>query len=78
MTATKSKTNFPLILLCVAAIAIPLALVLKKYISPTPFKGLEVGEVAPAVEGEGWLNGPAPSQSDLKGKVLVINAWGSY
>ena len=40
--------------------------------------GLAVGELAPAIEAQGWLNGPPPDADDLAGKVLVIHAWASW
>ncbi len=30
---------------------------------------------APAIKAEGWLNGPGPTDDELKGKVIVLDAW---
>ena len=37
--------------------------------------GLEPGKLAPKLKAEGWLNGDAPIDADLAGKVLVVDAW---
>jgi len=39
------------------------------------YAGLPLGATLPAIEAEGWLNGTAPSADELKGKVIVIDAW---
>lgn len=38
-------------------------------------RSLNVGQPAPALVAEGWLNSALPSDSDLAGKVLVIDVW---
>lgn len=30
---------------------------------------------APEIRADGWLNGPGPTPEDLKGKVIVVDAW---
>lgn len=30
---------------------------------------------APEIQADGWLNGPGPTPADLKGKVIVVDAW---
>jgi thiol-disulfide isomerase/thioredoxin len=42
------------------------------------FGGLAVGKPAPKITATGWLNGKPPSESDLKGKVIVVEAWASW
>ena len=37
--------------------------------------GLEVGAALPSINGVGWINGPGPKADELKGKVVVVNAW---
>lgn len=54
------------------------ALLLRKRAARLPFDGLAVGEPAPAIVGNGWLNGPGPKPGDLKGKVVVVEAWASW
>lgn len=38
-----------------------------------PMGGLAVGQQAPAITAEGWLNGQPPPE--LAGKVVVVHAW---
>ena len=40
--------------------------------------GLAPGQPAPPIDGEGWINGPAPAPADLSGRVLVVHAWASW
>jgi len=37
--------------------------------------GLTPGAPAPAIKAEGWLNGDAPTEESLHGKVVVVDAW---
>src|SRR5579864_6344774 len=37
--------------------------------------GLRPGEPFPAIVAPGWLNGEPPSQAELAGKVIVVDAW---
>ncbi|MDP1799594.1 MAG: TlpA disulfide reductase family protein [Planctomycetaceae bacterium] len=41
---------------------------------PAPGPGL-IGMKAPAIKTQGWFNGTAPTDEDLRGKVIVIDAW---
>jgi thiol-disulfide isomerase/thioredoxin len=36
---------------------------------------LAVGQPRPKLTAEGWLNGSAPSEEELAGKVLVLDFW---
>ncbi len=36
---------------------------------------METGRVLPKIVADGWLNGDAPTAEQLKGKVIVVNAW---
>ena len=40
--------------------------------------GLAVGEKAPVITAKGWVNGDAPAMEDLKGKVIVVDAWATW
>ena len=37
--------------------------------------GLQPGDSAPPILASGWLNGEPLTPEDLKGKVVVLNAW---
>lgn len=37
--------------------------------------GLRPGAPAPAITAPGWLNGDPPAPEELKGKVVVLDAW---
>jgi hypothetical protein len=39
---------------------------------------LGVGATPPKLVSDGWLNGAAPSESELVGKVVVVNVWASW
>ena len=34
-----------------------------------------VGAAQPKLLAEGWLNGTIPSETELEGKVLVVDVW---
>ncbi len=36
---------------------------------------LGAGATPPVLLAEGWLNGTAPSESELAGKVVVVDVW---
>lgn len=36
------------------------------------------GQLAPEIRAAGWFNGSAPKPADLKGRVVVIDAWASW
>ena len=40
--------------------------------------GLAVGEPAPPIQAEGWLNGEPVTSASLAGKVVVVDAWASW
>ena len=40
--------------------------------------GLAVGQQAPPIEAQGWLNGQAPAPGSLAGKVIFVEAWASW
>jgi len=42
---------------------------------PSSYAGLPLGASLPALEAVGWVNGEAPTAEDLKGKVVVVDAW---
>ncbi len=36
------------------------------------------GRRAPEIVAEGWMNGDAPTQGALAGKVVLLNVWASW
>ena len=40
-----------------------------------PIEPLPLGSSLPALQAQGWLNGPAPDAAALHNKVVVIDAW---
>lgn len=71
--------NFFIVLVLVAGMGYFLASLLKtppendQHV-PMPGPGL-IGKKAPAIKAEGWFNGPAPTDEELKGKIIVLDAW---
>lgn len=66
------------------AIAIVLAVVLALYLwitAATPKtapSGLPPGNPAPQIAAQGWINGAAPGPDDLRGQVIVVDAWATW
>ncbi len=44
----------------------------------TPNGGRAVGTPFPPFKAQGWLNGQAPTPNELRGKILVVDAWASW
>ncbi|MBM83276.1 MAG: redoxin [Planctomycetaceae bacterium] len=40
--------------------------------------GLEVGSPAPHIYAMEWVNDPPPKPNELKGKIIVVNAWATW
>ncbi len=59
----------------VAALAIGFALMLKQSIPSARSTSRLIGTQAPKLEVEGWLNGSGPTPEELRGKVVVVDAW---
>jgi len=71
--------SFVALLLIVVAVAIfsmSFAMVMHKETAPRG--GLGPGSVMPAIHVTDWLNGPGPSPENLKGKVVVVDAWAHW
>ncbi|NOX54468.1 MAG: hypothetical protein GXP27_08510 [Planctomycetes bacterium] len=76
-SASSASSGLPGLLLFLVLVAAVLVLP-----SVLPFGngsgGVTPGEPVPQIKGEGWVNGEAPSQAELSGKVLVLHAWASW
>lgn len=64
-----------LAILIVGAAAVGFTVWLKSSMQPVWVPSPRVGQTFPALEVEGWLNGPGPTADELTGKVLVVDAW---
>lgn len=40
--------------------------------------GLKPGESIPALHASGWINGPPLNNDELKGRIVVIDAWATW
>ena len=67
-----------LAILLVGAAAVGFTLLMQESVQPRPSSSPRVGMLFPALNVEGWLNGPGPTDAELVGKVLVVDAWASY
>ncbi|HEY0984564.1 MULTISPECIES: TlpA family protein disulfide reductase [unclassified Schlesneria] len=65
--------GFPKGILVAGAIALIVAWVLRLVI--TPDSSAQIGKPFPPIEAGGWINEPGPSPEDLKGQILVVDAW---
>lgn len=65
--------GFLTVVMTVGGLAILFALFLRSAVAPVASK--QVGQPFPPIEAGGWINGPAPTAADLKGKVIVVDAW---
>lgn len=74
-SATTARQNggrsfgFALIIVTIAAVSF--SLLIRQGMAPKNF-GIRP---APTIQAAGWLNGNAPASADLRGKVIVIDAW---
>jgi thiol-disulfide isomerase/thioredoxin len=76
LAPTSSGAPFGLTLVVVALAAVLFATWLMNSINPN-FSARKplIGQPAPALQVEGWLNGPGPTADDLAGKIVVLDAW---
>ncbi|MCA8960349.1 MAG: hypothetical protein KDC38_07545 [Planctomycetes bacterium] len=59
--------------------AAPLALVLAAALGLPAIAGSEVGDQAPAVEPQGWINNKGPvSWMGMRGKLVLIEKWATW
>lgn len=63
--------RFNIVLLVVAVAAIMFAIIIRSSSQPVVLAPVP----APEIHVEGWLNGPGPTMEEMKGKVIVVDAW---
>ena len=72
------KGGFVIALAIVGALTVCFALLIKSGMAPpigAPTASAQIGKEFPPIEAAGWINGDAPSAEDLRGHVLVVDAW---
>ena len=74
-TQKTSLVRLTIIVFAGVALAAAFSYWLKSRVSHEPRGGLQVGAPMPELRAAGWLNGSAPSQAELAGKVVFVNAW---
>ena len=65
-------------ILLVGVAAIGFTVLMKLSLQPERVPSPRIGRPFPALEVEGWLNGPGPTADDLAGKILVVDAWAEW
>ena len=66
-------SGFLIAVSAVGLLTIGFALLLRSAMAPAVSP--QVGHAFPPIEVAGWINGPGPTAEDLKGKVVVVDAW---
>lgn len=67
------ENGFLIALIVVGVFAIGFAMMFRSAIRPEDSQSL--GKQFPPIEAKGWANGEAPKAEDLRGHVLVVDAW---
>ncbi|MEK6259069.1 MAG: TlpA disulfide reductase family protein [Planctomycetota bacterium] len=62
-------------ILLVGLATIAFTLTFQQAMKPNQTPSPLVAKPAPAIKVEGWLNGPGPTEDELRGKVIVLDAW---
>ena len=74
----KGGRSWLVAILLVGAAAVGFTVLMKQSIQPERAFSPRVGKPFPALEVEGWLNGPGPTADELTGKILVVDAWAHW
>ena len=74
-TRTVDGRRFLVFLVVVSAATIAFSLYFQRSLRPPTAPSAATGRQAPPIKVEGWLNGPGPSAEELRGKVIVLDAW---
>lgn len=72
----RNIVGFLLVVIAIALLSLTFSMFLHQEVKPRG--GLGAGNAFPPLRAEGWLNGSRPSPDGLKGKVLVVDAWGYW
>ena len=68
-----SPNGFLIAVVVVGVLAIGFALLFRAAMAPPV--SAQIGKQFAPIEALGWINGSAPTPEDLKGKILVVDAW---
>ena len=63
------------VILLVGLAAIAFTLTFRQALKPNHTPSELLSKPAPTIKAEGWLNGPGPTEDELRGKVIVLDAW---
>lgn len=74
---SSSSRQFLVILAVGLVVTIGFAVWFRGVIRP-PEAGLEVGKELPPIRAAGWINGPPPTADELRGRVIVLDAWATW
>ena len=69
----RGPSGFLIFAMAVGGLAILFALFLRSAMAPSVSE--QLGRQFPPIEAGGWINGPASTVDDLKGQVIVVDAW---
>jgi thiol-disulfide isomerase/thioredoxin len=81
MSQAPQPTNRSFMVLVLAALAVTalsIAFALMMHKETAPRGGLGPGATMPPIHAQGWLNASGPTPESMKGKVLVVDAWGYW
>ena len=73
-----NKSNFTIAIVFAVILVTVLMLYSKYSQQPLPSAGAAVGSLAPEITAAGWVNGSAPTQEELQGKLIVVEAWATW
>jgi thiol-disulfide isomerase/thioredoxin len=73
LPSESGPSGFLIAIVIVGAMAVGFALLFRA--AMVPAVSPQIGKAFPSIEAIGWINGSEPTPSDLKGKILVVDAW---
>lgn len=83
MAQKSMKTDFILALVLVLLGTVVFTVLFVLRVQPPSGAGgqraqLKVGDTAPPIKADGWVNGNPLENGDLEGKVIVVDAWATW